>query len=90
MKLGWHLHAWEQYRYWLENDPKVRARIDALIADMVRSPFKGIGKPEPLRDNLAGWWSRRIDSEHRLVYRVAGKGDDQVLEIMQCRFHNGK
>ena len=52
--------------------------------------FKGIGKPEPLRDNLAGWWSRRIDSEHRLVYRVAGKGEEQVLEMVQCRFHYGK
>ena len=56
----------------------------------MRSPFRGIGKPEPLRDNLTGCWSRRIDNEHRLVYRVAGKGDGQVLEIAQCRFHYEK
>ena len=90
MKLSFHLRAWEEYRFWQAHDPRTLARLDALIADAIRSPFKGIGKPEPLRDNLSGWWSRRIDGEHRLVYRVAGKGDDQVLEIMQCRFHNGK
>jgi toxin YoeB len=87
VRLSFHLRAWEQYRYWQANDPKMRGRIDALIADTLRSPFRGIGKPEPLRDNLAGWWSRRIDGEHRLVYRVSGKGDEQVLEIAQCRYH---
>ena len=79
--------AWEQYLYWVAQDAKVLGRLNALIQDTRRSPFRGIGKPEPLRDSLAGWWSRRIDGEHRLVYRVAGKGDEQVLEIMQCRFH---
>jgi toxin YoeB len=63
------------------------ARLNALIQDARRSPFRGIGKPEPLRESLAGWWSRRIDGEHRLVYRVQGNGADQVLEIMQCRYH---
>lgn len=87
MKLSWHLQAWEQYRYWQDNDPKMRARIDALIAAALRSPFRGIGKPEPLRDNLSGWWSRRIDGEHRLVYRLRGKDEEQVLEIAQCRYH---
>lgn len=87
MKLSWHLQAWEQYRYWQDHDPKMRARIDALIADAIRSPFRGIGKPEPLRDNLSGWWSRRIDGEHRLVYRLTGKGEEQVLEVVQCRYH---
>lgn len=79
--------AWEQYLYWAANDPKTLPRLNALIQDSRRSPFRGIGKPEPLRDSLAGWWSRRIDGEHRLVYRVAGKGEDQVLEIAQCRYH---
>jgi toxin YoeB len=79
--------AWEQYLHWVAHDPKMLARLNALIQDARRSPFRGIGKPEPLRDSLAGWWSRRIDGEHRLVYRIAGKGDDQVLEIMQCRYH---
>ena len=87
MKLSFHLRAWEEYRFWQAHDPRTLARLDALIADAIRSPFKGIGKPEPLRDNLSGWWSRRIDGEHRLVYRVAGKGADQVLEILQCRYH---
>lgn len=63
------------------------ARLNALIHDARRSPFRGIGKPEPLRDTLSGWWSRRIDGEHRMVYRIAGKGEDQVAEIMQCRYH---
>lgn len=79
--------AWEHYRYWATNDPKMLARLNAILEDVRRSPFRGIGKPEPLRDNLSGWWSRRIDGEHRLVYRVAGKGEDRVLEIMQCRYH---
>jgi len=87
MKLGFHIQAWDDYGFWRVNDPKVRARIDALIADTLRSPFRGIGKPEPLREDLSGWWSRRIDGEHRLIYRIAGKGEEQVLEIMQCRFH---
>lgn len=87
MKLSFHLRAWDDYRYWKANDAKMLARVDALISDTLRSPFRGLGKPEPLRENWAGWWSRRIDSGHRFVYRVAGKGDDQVLEIMQCRFH---
>ena len=79
--------AWEQYLYWAAQDPKVLARLNALIQDARRSPFRGIGKPEPLRESLAGWWSRRIDGQHRLVHRVQGKGADQVLEIMQCRYH---
>jgi toxin YoeB len=79
--------AWTHYLYWAAHDAKVLARVNALLEDARRSPFRGIGKPEPLRDNLAGWWSRRIDGEHRLVYRVAGKGDEQVLEILQCRYH---
>lgn len=87
MKLSFHLRAWEDYRFWQANDAKRLARVDVLISEAVRSPFRGIGKPEPLRENLGGWWSRRIEGEHRLIYRVAGKGDDQVLEILQCRFH---
>ncbi len=66
---------------------KLLRRINALIEDCRRSPFRGIGKPEPLGGNLSGWWSRRIDDEHRLIYRVGGKGEAQVLEIAQCRYH---
>lgn len=79
--------GWEHYLYRQASDPRMLARINALLQDMARSPFKGIGKPEPLRENWAGWWSRRIDGEHRLVYRVIGKDNEQRLEIAQCRFH---
>lgn len=87
MKLTFLPTGWEHYTYWAEHDPKMLVRINELLRDVRRSPFRGIGKPEPLRDRLAGWWSRRIDSEHRLVYRLIGKGEDQMIEIMSCRFH---
>jgi toxin YoeB len=79
--------AWTDYRYWQDNDQKILARVNTLLTECTRHPFTGIGKPEALRDNLSGWWSRRIDREHRLVYRVTGKGDAQALEVAQCRFH---
>jgi toxin YoeB len=80
-------HAWQDYRYWCENDTKTLLRINALIEECLRNPFKGLGKPEPLRGELAGLWSRRINQEDRLVYRVIGKGAEQRLEIVQCREH---
>ena len=79
--------AWEDYRYWQDNDAKLLARINGLIEECRRHPFKGTGKPEPLGGNLAGWWSRRISQEHRLVYRVSGTGAAQMLEVAQCRYH---
>jgi len=79
--------AWEDYLHWLAEDPKTLARINALIKECRRDPFRGTGKPEPLGGNLSGFWSRRIDREHRLVYRVSGKGEAQVMEIAQCRYH---
>ena len=87
MKLLWTDRGWAQYRYWQTNDPATLARINALIDDALRSPFRGLGKPEPLRGDLTGWWSRRITDEHRLVYRCTGKADDQRIEIAQCRYH---
>lgn len=63
-------------------------RLNALIRECRRTPFKGIGKPEPLKGDLAGWWSRRITLEDRLVYRAAGAGETQALEVLQCRFHS--
>lgn len=63
------------------------SKINDLILDSTRSPFKGLGKSEPLRGEFAGWWSRRINDDHRLVYRVTGKGNAQTLEIIQLRFH---
>lgn len=69
--------------YWQAYNPKIAARIDALIANIKATPFTGIGKPEPLKHELAGWWSRRITGEHRLVYRIQG----DTLQIAQCRQH---
>ena len=79
--------GWRDYQHWVETDRKMLRKIGDLIEDVRRSPFSGIGKPEPLRENWKGWWSRRINQEHRLVYRVSGKGDAQALEIAQCRYH---
>jgi toxin YoeB len=79
--------AWEDYQFWLTNDPGVLTRLNALIRECQRTPFVGTGKPEPLKGDLKGWWSRRITAEDRLVYRVSGSGSDRVLEIVQCRFH---
>jgi toxin YoeB len=79
--------GWEHYTYWCEQDGKMLARINELIRDAKNQPFTGIGKPEPLRSELTGWWSRRITQEHRLVYRVTGSGDAQILEVAACRFH---
>jgi toxin YoeB len=86
MRLLWSNEAWEDYVYWQQSDPKVLQSINDLIRDIRRDPFKGLGKPEPLKHSLAGWWSRRITREHRLVYRVAGP-NAELLEIIQCRYH---
>ncbi len=87
MKTRWTEKAWEDYLYWRRNNPDVAKKINALIEDIGRSPFRGLGKPEALKFALAGWWSRRITQEHRLVYRVSGRRREQVLEIAQCRYH---
>jgi len=79
----WHDTAWEDYLWWQVNDRKMVPRINRLIKESRRTPLEGIGKPEVLREDLSGWISRRIDSEHRLIYRV--HGDD--IEIAQCRYH---
>lgn len=75
--------AWEDYLYWQQTDKKILHRINELIKQCQRTPSEGIGKPEQLRGNLTGWWSRRIDHEHRLVY----KADNNKLYILQCRKH---
>ena len=79
--------AWDDYLHWQASDRALHKKLNALIRECQRHPFEGTGKPEPLRGNLGKWWSRRIDREHRLVYRVAGEGDQQTLEIAQCRYH---
>ena len=83
MKLVFSERAWDDYLHWQQRDTKVLVRINELIRECSRTPFRGIGKPEPLRGKLSGWWSRRITSEHRLVYRVEG----DHLQIAQCRYH---
>ena len=75
--------AWEDYLYWQTQDKKTLKRINTLIRDIERSPFEGIGKPEALKGELSGFWSRRIDETNRLVYRIA----EDALEILQCRGH---
>ena len=87
MKLVFSDEAWEDYLYWQQNDANVLERLNDLIGQCRRTPFKGTGKPEPLKGDLAGWWSRRITLQDRLVYRVSGKGTEQTLEVSQCRFH---
>jgi len=75
--------AWEDFTYWLEHDRRIAARIIRLIREIERHPFEGLGKPEPLRHDLAGFWSRRIDQENRLVYAV----EDRRILIAQARYH---
>jgi toxin YoeB len=75
--------AWDDFLYWLGSDRKTARRITRLIAEIQREPFTGIGKPEPLRGELSGYWSRRIDDEHRLVYRA----DDHEVRILKARYH---
>ena len=81
-------HAWEDLSYWIENDPGTVKKIKEILKSITQTPFQGIGKPEPLKHSLKGFWSRRITSEHRIVYRISGKkGVDQKVSIVQCRFH---
>ncbi|MBS9402436.1 Txe/YoeB family addiction module toxin [Halomonas sp. TRM85114] len=83
MMLSWAGHAWEDYLYWQARDKKTLKRINTLIKDIQRQPFGGLGDPEPLRHQWSGYWSRRIDREHRLVYKVM----DHAIVIVQCRYH---
>ena len=75
--------SWEDYLFWQKNDKQKLKRINDLLKDISRNPYDGIGKPEPLRFNYSGFWSRRIDEEHRLIYRVV----DDEIQIAKCRFH---
>lgn len=87
MKLTFDEVAWAQYVEWQAQDARIVARINAVVGECLRDPFHGTGRPEPLRQNLTGWWSRRITREHRLVYRVRGSGGAQALEVLSCRYH---
>lgn len=83
MNENWFDKAWDDYLYWQSQDKKTLKRVNQLIKDAERDPFSGIGKPEPLKGDLSGFWSRRIDDTNRLVYRVNGN----LLEILSCRGH---
>jgi toxin YoeB len=87
VRLSFTPEGWEEYAALRATDPKAHKKLDALISECMRHPFFGTGKPEPLKENLKGWWSRRISREHRLVYRVTGSADTQMLEIAHC-MHN--
>jgi len=81
--IQWDLDAWNDYIYWQTQDEKILKRINQLIKDIGRNPFEGIGNPEPLKGNLTGFWSRRIDEEHRLVYAV----EENAVVLISCRGH---
>jgi len=83
MRLLWEERAWEQYCYWQKQDKKILKRINSLIKDIQRGSHEGIGKPEPLKENLCGWWSRRIDEVYRIVYREK----DGAIIIASCKGH---
>ncbi len=86
MRITFSLNAWEDYLYWQSEDEKMLRKINSLIRDIQSHPHKGMGKPEPLKYDLAGLWSRRIDREHRLVYQA----DGEDLWIFACRYHYDK
>ena len=86
MKKIWNEEAWEDYLYWQLHDKKMLQKINRLIQEIERQPFEGIGKPEPLKYDLSGYWSRRIDDVNRLVYTI----NNDILEIVQCRTHYKK
>lgn len=88
MNLVFTPEAWEDFEYWMDNDQEAENKIRELLKEIKRTPFHGLGKPEALKHNLKGFWSRRIKGEHRLVYQLSGiKGKDQQCAIVQCRFH---
>ena len=86
MLLVWSTAGWEDYLWWQKQDRKVLKRINTLIADVIRNGNEGIGKPEPLKHDLSGFWSRRITDEHRLVYKVT----ENQVQIVSCRYHYGR
>jgi toxin YoeB len=87
MRICFTANAWTEYCQWQETDRKTLKRINHLIRDIQRDTNEGIGKPEPLKGKLSGWWSRRITGEHRLIYRVVGEGETRQIEIAQCMYH---
>lgn len=89
MKLCFSTQGWEDLTHWIEHDRKTLEKLLVLICECQRTQFSGLGKPEPLRGELKGFWSRRITQEHRLVYRITGSEANQQIEIAACRYHYG-
>ena len=87
MRIIFSTKSWSEYLEFQTDDGRKLQRLNQLILECTRHPFAGTGKPEPLKGNFKGWWSRRIDREHRLVYKISGTGEAQALEIAQCRYH---
>jgi len=83
VKIVFSEHAWEDYLYWQRSDKRILQRINTLIKEIMRSPFQGMGKPEPLKHALSGYWSRRINDEHRIVYKIT----EEAIQIAQLRYH---
>jgi toxin YoeB len=83
MILSWAKNAWEDYLYWQRADKQILKRINSLVKDIKRQPFTGLGEPEPLKHNWSGYWSRRVDREHRIIYKCT----NEVVTIVQCRYH---
>lgn len=83
MKILFQETGWDDYLYWQQTDKSMLRKINSLIKEIERIPFEGSGKPEPLKHNLTGWWSRRINLEHRLIYKI----DGEAIVILQCRYH---
>lgn len=86
MKITFSKNAWIEYSNWLEEDRKIQKKINALLKDIIRNPYDGLGKPEQLKHNFSGIWSRRITDEHRLTYRIL----DEEVEIIKCKYHYSK
>lgn len=87
MRILWGPEGWDDYLHWQEADAKILRQVNALIEDIGRQPFEGLGRPETLWRELEGWWSRRITRRDRLVYRILGADDEQMIEIIGCRYH---
>jgi toxin YoeB len=88
MTVFWTRAAWKDYLRWRELDPKIMQLVDELVIDAAKDSYRRLGNPQPLKEALEGWWSRRIRGEHRLVYRVVNNGEQARVEIVQCRYHS--
>jgi toxin YoeB len=87
MRFHFEIEARKEMAFWQKYDPTIIKKIELLLNNILETPFKGLGKPEPLKGNFSGCWSRRITQEHRLIYKVEGEGKNMIITILQCRYH---